>query len=95
MPMYDYKCEKCDEKWEENLTMANREKPCKEKCPHCNESGTVKKDVAGFPGLNVDTTLTPDKKTGGRWSEVMNKINGGLPERHQMGNDMSGHRWRG
>ena len=69
MPMYDYKCEKCDEKWEENLT--------------------------GFPGLNVDTTLTPDKKTDGMWSEVMNKINNGLPDRHQMGNDMSGHRWRG
>ena len=94
MPMYDYVCEKCGHTWEENLSMSNRDKPCGEACPHCNEKGGVKKNVAGFPGVNVDTTLTPDKVTGGRWSERMNQINEGLPDRHKTGSDLSGHRWR-
>lgn len=95
MPMYDYRCDGCGHIWEENLSMANREKPCKAACPGCNKKGSVKKNVAGFPGVNVDTTLTPDKKTGGRWSEIMNRINSGLPDRYKTGSDMSGHRWKG
>ena len=43
-------------------------------------------------------TLTPDKKTDGRWSEVMNKIKSELPEQYakNMNNtDMTGHSWKG
>ena len=39
MPMYDYICNECKETWEENLSMANSEKPCGEKCPHCGLEG--------------------------------------------------------
>ena len=95
MPMYDYICNECKETWEDNLSMANSEKPCGDKCPHCGKSGCVKKAVAGFPGVNVDTTLTADKVTGGRWSEIMGKINNDLPDRYKTGTDMTGHRWRG
>ena len=44
----------------------------------------------------MDTTLTPDKATGGKWSEITNKIKSGLPERYakNIKDDMSGHRWR-
>ena len=93
--MYDYRCEKCEKLWEEHLSMSNSDKPCGEKCPHCGADDTVKKHVGGFPGVNVDATLTPDKATGGRWSEVMNRINNSLPDRYKTGSDMSGHRWRG
>jgi putative FmdB family regulatory protein len=95
MPLYDYRCDACGHKWEENLTISNRDKPCKSECPHCEKKGEVKKDIAGFPGLNVDTTLTPDKKTGGRGSEIMNKVNNNLPDRYKTGSDLSGHRWKG
>jgi hypothetical protein len=44
-------------------------------------------------------TLTPDKKTGGDWSEMMGRIKKGLPKRYQKGldksTDMSGKRWKG
>ena len=98
MPIYDYRCEACEHHWEQNLSVSNREAPCKEKCPECNKKGKVKKHVGGFPGIGCDMTLTPDKKTGGRWSEVMNKIKGELPEKYakNMNNtDMSGHSWKG
>ena len=97
MPMYDYRCEKCSQIWEENLSMSNNNKPCESPCPHCGETGEVKKHICGFPGVNVDTTLTPDKKTGGMWSEITNKIKSELPDRYakNVGTDMSGHRWKG
>lgn len=96
MPMYDYYCEKCSKLWEENLPMSKRNLPCKSPCPICKEDGGVKKNITGFPGVNVDTTLTPDKATGGKWSEITNKIKSGLPERYakNIKDDMSGHRWK-
>ena len=93
--MYDYRCEKCDATWEEHLSMSNNKKPCEEKCPHCEEENCVVLHIGGFPGVNVDSTLTPDKATGGRWSEIMNKINNDLPDRYKTGSDLTGHRWKG
>tara|TARA_R110002020_G_scaffold308322_2_gene524035 strand:- start:1058 stop:1351 length:294 start_codon:yes stop_codon:yes gene_type:complete len=97
MPMYDYKCEKCNEFWEEHLSMSNNKKPCGEKCPHCGEKNSVILHIGGFPGVNVDTTLTADKVTGGRWSEITNRIKSSLPDRYSKNvrDDMSGHRWKG
>ena len=93
MPMYDYRCDECKEVWEENLTIAKKDEPCERACPHCQKEGSVKKHVGGFPGIGTDTTLTPDKKTGGMWSERMELINSGLPDRYKTGSDMTGHRW--
>ncbi len=95
MPMYDYRCDECEHIWEENLSMANREKPCGLPCPGCGKDNCVKKNVSGFPGIGCDMTLTPDKATGGRWSEIMNKINDDLPDRYKTGSDLTGHRWKG
>jgi len=42
-------------------------------------------------------TLTPDKATGGRWSELMNKMKAGAPRRlrgfYDRSNNMRGRRW--
>jgi len=73
MPIYDYQCEACEVTWEENLTISNRDKPLKKKCPNCGEK-KVKRAIHGFPGLGVDTTLTADKKTGGQFSEMMERV---------------------
>tara|TARA_R100000458_G_C8198169_1_gene189557 strand:+ start:253 stop:552 length:300 start_codon:yes stop_codon:yes gene_type:complete len=98
MPTYEYNCEKCSNLFEKYLTVCERNEPVKEPCPECGEVGCVKKSVGGFPSVGVDLTLTPDKKTGGKWSALMNKMKRGLPERHQnkLGNsaNMRGKRWK-
>lgn len=97
MPLYDYRCEKCDMLWEENLSMSERDAPCNKKCPHCNKKGGVKKHVGGFPSVGVDATMTADKKTGGRWGEIMNKIKDGTPTRYHdnLNHNMTGTKWKG
>ena len=98
MPNYDYRCDKCEHAFEDFQSYDDREKPCGEPCPECGAM-EVKKTIGGFPGLAADSTLTPDKKTGGQWSEMMNKIKSGLPQKYHKGLDkssnMNGKRWYG
>ena len=60
MPMYDYACESCGERWEEMKSISSRDEPCKSACPHCGEK-TVKKAIESFPTTTADSTLTADK----------------------------------
>ena len=98
MPIYDYKCEQCGKAFESFQSYEEREKPCDDPCPGCLLEG-VKRFFGGFPGLAADSTLSPDKKTGGQWSEMMNKIKDGIPPKYHSGLDkstnMSGKRWYG
>jgi len=96
MPMYDYMCDACEFTFEENLSMNDRDKPTKKKCPNCGKK-QVKKVVGGFPSLAADSTLTPNKATGGRWNELMTQMKAGLPERMRDGLDKghTGRRWKG
>ncbi len=97
MPMYDYMCEDCSHQWEENLSMSNGNKPCKSPCPSCKKTGSVKKQIGGFPTLAVDTTLNANKKTGGRWNEVMERVKSSVPDRYHdnLNHNLSGRRWMG
>lgn len=76
--------------------MSDREKPCSKACPHCKKKGGVKKHVGGFPSMAVDTTMTADKKTGGRWSEIMNRIENKTPDRYKdnLKHNLTGKKWR-
>ena len=98
MPMYDYQCNKCKHTFEEMLSYAQREKPTKEPCPKCGAKG-VSKVIGGFPGLAADTNITPDKKTGGDWSELMGRIKKNVsPNCHgsiDKATNQSGRRWKG
>jgi len=98
MPNYDYKCAKCEHAFEDFLSYDDREKPCGEPCPECGAE-EVQKIIGGFPGLAADSTMTPDKKTGGQWSEMMNKVKKGIPKKYHGGIDkstnMNGKRWYG
>lgn len=96
MPIYDYRCDKCEQLWEENLSMGDRDKPCKKKCPFCEEKGHVKKHVGGFPSMAVDTTMNANTKTGGRWNEIMNRIQSKTPDRYKdnLNHNMTGRKWR-
>ena len=98
MPNYNYECDKCGKLWDEIHPMSERDTPTTKPCPHCKKKNCVRKSWADCtPGLGADWSLTPDKATGGRWSEVMNKIKRGLPKRQQArfdkGNNAKGTRW--
>jgi len=98
MPNYNYECTGCETVWEELQTIANKDKPLKKPCPNCKKKGKVIKSWKDCtPGLGVDTTLTPDKATGGRWSELMTRIKKGVPERMRgkfdRHNNAKGTRW--
>tara|TARA_Y100000296_G_scaffold84371_1_gene117519 strand:+ start:845 stop:1144 length:300 start_codon:yes stop_codon:yes gene_type:complete len=99
MPTYDYTCEKCNYTFESVHTISDRNKPCKKSCPSCGEK-SVKKTWAGCtPGLASDSTLTPDKKTNGQWSEMMNRVKKITPNRCHATLDKAtnrtGRRWKG
>lgn len=97
MPNYGFMCEKCDHKWECFLSISKRDQPLIEPCPSCKEKSVAKDWGQNNVALGADMTLTPDKATGGRWGELMNKMKSGLPDRYKKKldtpNNMSGKRW--
>ena len=100
MPSYDFICNKCKKTWETFLPISERNKPTSEPCPHCSAKGSVEKSWENTElSISSDATLTPNKATGGRWNELMQKMKSGLPERYKKKldspNNMSGRRWRG
>ena len=99
MPNYNYECDKCGKLWDEIHSIADRDRPISKPCPHCKKRGGVRKSWAECtPGLGADWTLTPNKATGGRWNELMAKIERGQPKsqkgRWSKGNNAKGTRWR-
>jgi len=99
MPNYNYECDKCEKLWDEIHPISERDAPIGKPCPYCKKKGGVRKSWAECtPGLGADWTLTPDSATGGRWSELMNKIKRGQPRsqkaRWDKGNNAKGTRWR-
>ena len=100
MPNYGFKCEKCENLFECLLSISNRENPLNEPCPHCLNEGSIVKDFQGIRcNLSADSTLTPDKATGGRWSELMGKMKKGLAPRYHgkldAATNRTGRRWKG
>ena len=57
--------------------------------------------ITAFPSTATDSTLTADKVTGGRWSELTNRMKAGLPKglHHKLdggqfkGDQVKGRRW--
>ena len=97
MPNYNYECSKCEMVWDEIHPIADKDKPTTLPCPHCKKKKCVTKSWKDCtPGLGADWTLTPDKATGGRWSELMTKIKSGMPKhaqsRFDQGNNMRGRK---
>ena len=62
MPIYDFKCEKCEHQFSEMKTIANRDEPLGEPCPECSESGCVVKEYLGAPAQMLDTNYRVDSK---------------------------------
>ena len=100
MPIYEYECDACRHQFEEMQTMANDKVPCGLPCPECGEE-KVRKGFRSAPAGSADSTLTPDKATGGRWSELMDRVknSGQVPKKYHDNLDKAssrtGRRWRG
>lgn len=56
MPFYSYKCKVCEEAFEKNESIANRDKPTKEPCPACGTEHSVVKCVVA-PHGTVDSRI--------------------------------------
>ena len=97
MPTYDYRCNACEHMFEAFHLMNEDNPPAKEPCPECGKK-EVTKAVSKPAGLGADHNLTPDKKTGGQWNELMNKVKDYTPERFHGKLDKSssqtGKRWQ-
>ena len=98
MPNYNYECRKCQHIWEQFESMADSELPTKKPCPKCKARKCVHKSWADCtPQLGADHNLTPDKVTGGRWSELMTRMKAATPEssHHKFDrfNGMKGRKW--
>jgi len=78
MPIYEYQCDECKHKFEQLRRISEGSDPCKEPCPECSAIGARK--VVSAPTVGVDMNLTPNKKTGGDWNRLMDKIKGGTPK---------------
>ncbi len=91
-------CGACDETWEDFQMVSGRDKPCKKPCPHCKKKKVKRTLPTEFPQMGVDQTLTANKKTGGQWNELMNKVKDYTPERFHgkldKSSSQSGKRWQ-
>jgi putative FmdB family regulatory protein len=87
MPTYAFKCENCNHAFDAQLSMKDNDKPTKEPCPEC-KNGKVLRDYTGeTKGYALDTTLSPNKATGGAWNELMAKMKPTLTHRHRRNLD--------
>lgn len=83
MPNYSYICLNCDHTFEETLMMKDHDLPMKKPCPKCKKKKIEKNWSVQNNAVQMDTTLTPEKVTGGAWKEVIDKIktSGQVPKR--------------
>lgn len=55
MPIYNYRCTKCNNEFETMSTIANMEKPLNEPCPTCNGLGSIIKLIVEAPVIGFNT----------------------------------------
>tara|TARA_E500000318_G_scaffold23903_1_gene24179 strand:+ start:765 stop:986 length:222 start_codon:yes stop_codon:yes gene_type:complete len=64
------------------------------KCPECGKKKCVNRSGVYETTMGVDMNITPDKKTGGDFSRLMDKIknNGMTPKKYHAGLDTAANR---
>lgn len=51
MPLYDYKCSKCEHTFERLQKIATFDAPCNDPCPSCNAPNTVQRHIASCAAI--------------------------------------------
>lgn len=80
MPNYEFICESCGDRFQQLLSITDREKPLSESCSKCGDRKIKRNYDQQTVSLASDMLLTPNKKTGGQWNELMTKMKKGLPK---------------
>ena len=80
MPLYEYYCDKCQHAFDDVLPVSKRNEPTKQPCPECGAEEVCK--GVSVTTMGADMNATPDKKTGGDWTRLMDKMKSYTPERH-------------
>jgi putative FmdB family regulatory protein len=75
MPMYDYKCNACDELYEKNVKIANMNDP--QECPFCGSTDSLK-FIGGAPSFGDSISLGRVKPSDG-FRDVLRKIHDATP----------------
>lgn len=81
MPLYDYKCSKCDNDWETFKKMSARDVPVQEPCPNCGRIGFVRR-LLTYGGI-ADPVLLGKIKPPPGFTSVLKRIASEHPE-HTM-----------
>lgn len=73
MPTYDYQCSVCEHHFEKVLTISEKDKPTKQKCPECGKKKVKKLITAPLvcDPMRIDAAR---KKLPGGWKDVLHKI---------------------
>lgn len=86
MPNYDYYCPDCQEKFELNVPIAQRDNPDAIKCPHCGSHHHPKREISAVK-LQYTELRSALSRAGDGWQEVQAKImqRQGLREKNMKG----------
>jgi putative FmdB family regulatory protein len=83
MPIYEYSCSQCDERFEKLLKFSQMTEPLAEACPTCNTEGSITQMASTF-SLGDPVRLGVKRPDAG-FTEVLSKIKQAHPK-HNMGN---------
>ena len=86
MPIYEYKCEKCEHIFDEVLSVSNRDKPIEEPCPECGKK-SIKKLISATT-MGVDMNVKPP----GWFQDRLSNMKDYTPKRYHDGLDKAGNR---
>jgi predicted nucleic acid-binding Zn ribbon protein len=71
---YTYRCESCNEQWEDRQLLNDRDLPTTQACCHCNSEGTVKRIIDFAPRISYDGAKTVLQRAGSGWNDVLTKV---------------------
>ncbi len=75
MPVYDYKCGKCDHVFELSKKISDRDETSTESCPECSTVGQIERMVgAPLVGYSVSVNGGYGSKVPDGFKEVLKKI---------------------
>jgi putative FmdB family regulatory protein len=92
MPNYGYICQNCNHEFDRFCSIDDREKPLSEACEKCTEHKIVRNYTGFVQGVASDINMTPNKKTGGQWNQLMNRMKKGMPKRFHKNLDIASNR---
>ncbi len=76
--LYQYRCTACENIWERQLKLADREVPFNEPCPKCETEGNVVQYLGNMP-MHIDSHKLGIKKPDQGFREVLSRVHEKTP----------------